>query len=176
MTSFTRRRRLTIAAFAAVVVVVLVWLVSCSFTLVNSTEQLRDGEGGGTASAGARHGFGISGDASVPLRPGLSSPIDVVIDNEGGRAMEVFDLAVEIEAVDAPYATASLPCTVDDFAVTQMTDEIPVASDSTITLSELGWDESRWPQLRMVDTSMNQDGCVDATIELNYSAVARAAS
>lgn len=176
MTSFTRRRRLTIAAFAAVVVVVLVWLVSCSFTLVNSTEEFRDGDGGGTGSAGERDGFDIAGDAAVPLRPGLSSPIDVLIDNERGGAMEVFALVVEIEAIDAPYATASLPCTVDDFAVTQMTDEIPVDSDSAITLSELGWDESRWPQLRMLDTSLNQDGCVDATIELSYSAVARAAS
>jgi hypothetical protein len=42
----------------------------------------------------------------------------------------------------------------------------------SLSLSELGVDRSRWPQLRMPDLPVNQDACKATTFMFDYAATA----
>lgn len=83
------------------------------------TPFLFGGSGGGLADK-PRQFFTISGDLAEPVFPGDSAPLDLSITNPLDTDLAVSRLLVEIDAVDAPNATASNPCEVDDFAVVQL--------------------------------------------------------
>ena len=70
----------------------------------------------------------------------------------------------------APEASASLPCTVDDFAVIPFSGAygFKLAAGGTTSLSQLGIPPSEWPQLKMVDRPVNQNGCKGASLALAY--------
>lgn len=166
-----RHRRITVVVLlATVLVVALVWVVSCAAARAMSGSSVRALEGDGAAAAGAQSVFGITGSAVVPVRPGTSSPIDVEIHNGRGDDLDVHDLVVTVISIDAPFATAELPCTKDDFTIAQTTEHIPAPAHRAVSLSGLGWDETRWPQLKMLDTASNQNGCVGASLELGFTA------
>jgi hypothetical protein len=119
--------------------------------------------------------FSISGDVAEPFFPGGSAPLDLEISNPLDTDLVVSDLVVEVDAVDAPNATAELPCTVDDFAVEQLSlpDDLIVAAGSTAALTDLGVPAEDLPRVLMLDTESNQDGCKGASFALAYSAVGR---
>lgn len=119
--------------------------------------------------------FSISGDLAEPFHPGGSAPLDLEISNPLDTDLVVSDLIVEVDAVDAPNATSELPCTVDDFAVDQLSlpDDLIVAAGSTTALTDLGVPAEDLPQVSMLDTASNQDGCKGASFTLAYSAVGR---
>jgi hypothetical protein len=165
------RRRWVIAAAMAVASFVLGGVVA--WTVLHNP-FLFGGAGGGLADQPQQF-FTIDGDLTEPLFPGAGSSLNLSITNPLDTALAVSMLLVEVDAVDAPNATAEHPCTVDDFAVDQLTadDEWIIAADSASTLSELGVSREDWPTVRMLDTEANQDGCKDATLSLSYSAVGR---
>jgi hypothetical protein len=128
------------------------------------------GSGGGTVSQPSPS-YTISGTLVQQLRPGDTYPLDLGLTNLGGVAMTVVDLRVTISHVTAPHATASHPCTLNDFAATQVATGFSVdllASEST-TLSARGIPSAQWPQLSMLNTSANQDGCKGATLALTFT-------
>ena len=78
-------------------------------------------------------------------------------------------VTVTVSSVSAPAATAQLPCTTSDFAVTQFRGsypfEIPAGNSA---LQSLGFAGSTWPTVRLVNRPVNQDGCQGATITIAY--------
>jgi hypothetical protein len=92
--------------------------------------------------------------------------------NPHPQALSVKDLTVTVQELEAPNASASFPCTVDDFAVTQYTGrtKFVVAALQTISLSGLRIPLVQWPEVGMHNTPVNQDGCKGATVTLHYTA------
>lgn len=119
--------------------------------------------------------FSISGDLAEPFFPGGSAPLNLSISNPLDTDLVVTEVRVEVDGVDAPNATESLPCSVDDFAVKQIAGphELVVPAGTTTSLAELGVPSDDWPQVLMLDTASNQDGCKAASFALAYSAVGR---
>lgn len=158
----------TMVAGGIVVGAVLTWVIlTRSFVF--------DGSGGVVVDQPATATFSISGDLDEPFFPGGSAPLDLTISNPLDTDLIVTELLVEVEGVDAPNATAELPCGVDDFAVEQLTGsaEFVVAAGSSSSLTDLRVSTENLPQVLMLDTSSNQDGCKGASFALAYSAVGR---
>ena len=90
----------------------------------------------------------------------------------------VTDLRVELRLVDAPAADTRHPCTLEDFTVTQPAGdlELTLAARASQRLSDLSLPGTRWPQVGMVDSAANQDGCKGATLTLEYAATGRSGS
>jgi hypothetical protein len=170
--SHIRRRRRIIAWVIAVVGAFALGLI-LSWVLTSFTSVRLEGTGGGDIE-NPDTSFAISGDLAEPVYPGEMVPLDLTFTNEHGEALLVADLIVTVEAVDAPNATTRLPCSVDDFIVEQLDDiELRVAAGQTRSLTELDIDRADWPQVGMLDTASNQDGCKAATLELTYTASGR---
>jgi hypothetical protein len=132
--------------------------------------------GGGTGSGGGSveqpgASYTIAGTLTQQLRPGDVDALDLQLTNLGSAAMTALDLHVAISHVTAPAATASRPCTVNDFEVVQAAAGLTVdlsAYEST-SLSARGIPTSQWPQIGMLNTTANQDGCKGATLTLSFS-------
>lgn len=118
--------------------------------------------------------FVISGEAGM-LQLGADQPIDLALSNPNPRPIAVDDLTVTVQGVSAPRASPWLPCTLDDFSVSQFSGGYPliVPPDRTVALSGLGVPSSDWPQVRIRDRMVDQDGCQGATVSLSYRGTAR---
>lgn len=162
MTSLARRGP-TVLAIIALAIVLLVIVASCQASRAGA-----QGSGSTRTPLGVDHGFEISGSATELLRPGASVPIDVRIHNTHRETLSLSDLRVTVSGVDAPHASPERPCTVDDFAIMQLDRTILVDAGASVSLSDLGWPTSRWPQVSMLDTHQNQDGCIDAALRLTF--------
>jgi hypothetical protein len=134
------------------------------------------GIGGGTGSGGGSinqpsPAYTIAGSLPQQLHPGDEYPLDLTLTNLGNAAMTVVGLHVAISHVTAPNATPSRPCTVNDFAATQVANGFSVALGSfeSTSLSARGVPSSQWPQISMLNTAANQDGCKGATLTLSFS-------
>jgi len=142
------------------------------------------GVGGGSAGGGGGgHGTGsgsvdqpapsytIGGTLAQPLRPGDVYPLDLALTNLGGTAMTATHLRVTVSQVSAPNSSTSLPCSVSDFTVTQTADAFTVAlgPHESTSLSARGVPSSQWPQIGMVNSAANQDGCKNASLTLTFS-------
>lgn len=138
------------------------------------TPFLFGGAGGGVADK-PRQFFTIDGNLVEPIYPGGSAPLDLTVTNPLDTDLGVSRLIVEIDEVDAPNATESEPCQLDDFAVVQLAvdDELVVEAGATVTLTELGVPREAWPHVQMLGKDRNQDGCKNATFSLAFSAVGR---
>jgi len=114
--------------------------------------------------------FEVSGDPTAPLAPGVSVALDLTLVNPQTREIAISSLGARVSAVTAPAASPGLPCTVDDFAVTPFsgTYGFQVAADDTTSLSELDFPSGQWPQLKMIDRVVNQDGCKGASLTIAY--------
>jgi hypothetical protein len=120
-----------------------------------------------------REALVIAGDLSRDLYPGARPvAINLVLKNHRRHAVTLTSVAVSIKAVRAPHATPSLPCTIRDFAVGGYRGSFK-APPGRSTLRRDGVPIARWPTLRMVNRSANQDGCKGATVELAYRGLAR---
>lgn len=128
------------------------------------------GNGSGTADVGPS--VLITGNAGQALEPGSSQPIDLQIENPNSGSLTITSLAVAVAGVDAPRATASLPCTASDFSVQQYSGLLPlvIAPNTMVSLQQLGVPESDWPEVSMIDRASNQDGCQGASLALSYHA------
>jgi hypothetical protein len=117
--------------------------------------------------------FTVSGDLSN-LVPGQAQRLDVSLANPNSATLAVSNLTVAVKSVSAPHATAALPCTPADFAVSQFSGAYPLAAppSATRTLADLGIPSAQWPQVSIIDRPSNQDGCKGATVTLAYSGTA----
>jgi len=117
--------------------------------------------------------FTITGNLSGLLAPGKSLPLDMTLSNPNKKALSVTNLTVTVQSVTrTSHAVAyNLPCSSADYAVTQYAGPYPLAvpGSGSASLSSLGVASSAWPQVRMLDTASNQDGCKSATVTLAYS-------
>jgi len=117
--------------------------------------------------------FTISGNVTGLLSPGRSLPLDLTLANPNKKSLSVTNLTVTVQSITrTQYAVShSLPCTSADYAVTQYSGPYPltVPGSGSASLSSLGVASSAWPQIKMLDTTTNQDGCKSATLTLAYS-------
>ncbi len=129
-----------------------------------------NGTGGGSIDQPSPS-YTIAGTLARPLRPGDMYPLDLALTNLGGVAMTVVDLHVTISHVTAPAATASRPCTVNDFAAVQLADgfSLDLGPAESTSLNARGIPSSQWPQVSMLNTAANQDGCKGATLTLSFT-------
>jgi len=134
------------------------------------------GAGGGTGDALPRlssSSFTIAGTTVDPISPGAMAPLDLELTNPHAIPLLVTDLSVTVREVNAPNASGVTPCVIGDFAVDQAASsriKISVAPRATITLSSLGLARATWPQVGLLNTSVNQDGCKGASLMLAYTA------
>jgi hypothetical protein len=117
--------------------------------------------------------FALSGDLAGQLGPGTSLPLDLVITNPNKKDLALTNLSVSIKSVTrtADAIARNLQCGTADYTVTQYSGPYPltVPAGSTKLLSVLVPTSTKWPQVRMIDTPANQDGCKGATLQLVYS-------
>lgn len=108
----------------------------------------------------------------APLTPGGFIPLNITFQNLGTSAVTITHIAVTLNGVSAPNATATQPCAVADFYLNQMSNSVtlPLGSLMAGNLDSSGISSSSWPSLGMLDTSLDQDGCKNATVLLSYSA------
>ncbi|MCO4238046.1 hypothetical protein [Pseudarthrobacter raffinosi] len=116
--------------------------------------------------------FSISGNLGEPLTPGAKIALNLSFSNPNNKSLALSSLSVTIAGITRTRAAvaAGLPCTTADYAVTNYSGAypltVPVGSKS---LQELNQDSAQWPQIAMLDTALNQDGCKGATLQLSYS-------
>lgn len=117
--------------------------------------------------------FTISGNLGGLLAPGTSLPLDLSVTNPNAKSLSVTNLSVTIQKVTrTPSATNNnLPCGTGDYAVAQYSGPYPlvVPGSSTRTLSGLGVQAVNMPQVKLLNTTLNQDGCKGATLTLVYA-------
>ena len=127
---------------------------------------------GGAEVANSSRSFTIRGDAANPISPGLMAPLDLTFTNRHNGPVAVTDLRVTVRGVSAPNADDAHPCAVGDFAVDQASNDlsitVPARGTSTLSGLDLSW--AKWPQVGMVERSVNQDGCKGASLTLVYAA------
>jgi hypothetical protein len=168
--SVMRRRYARGLALAAVLAVaLLLLLVDCDPT----SGARAVGNGTGDAGLGSSSAsFTIDGNATEPISPGVRAPLDLQLSNPHDVPMSVTDLRVRVQKVSAPNADDAHPCAVGDFTVGQASSsiKITVAARATSTLSSLGLPRATWPQLGILERSVNQDGCKGASLTLGYAA------
>jgi hypothetical protein len=126
----------------------------------------------GLGLAASSPSFTIEGNATEPISPGVSSSLNLKLTNPNGVAVSISHLVVTLRAVKAPKADQTLACSVGDFTVQQAStsQKITLAPRSTSTLASLGLVRATWPQVGMLDRSVDQDGCKGASLALDYTA------
>lgn len=125
-----------------------------------------------TVTAGQHQPFTISGNPTGLLAPGNAVSINLQLANPGNNNINVTGLTVSITGITrtAQAVANSRPCNPSDYVITQFSGNYPIsAPPGNSSLSGGGIPAARWPQIRMLDTSLNQDGCKGATLQLSYS-------
>lgn len=168
----TRRRR---ALLVVVVVALLLWVGTVvAWAIVDMDRDDVVVVGGGSQQAPAVASpdvLSISGALTMPLRPGSAERLDLVIVNDTDATLAVSGLTVRIADVVAPNAGSELGCSAADFAVEQSTFGFDLDASTATSLSGAGAATEQLPLLSMLDTDVDQSGCVGATLALEYAAV-----
>ncbi|MGO4589466.1 hypothetical protein [Paenarthrobacter sp. 2TAF44] len=121
--------------------------------------------------------FGVTGSLNGLLAPGVSRAVELQISNPEKKSIAVTNLTVAIaQVVRTPAAVAAnLPCSSADYQITQYSGTYPLTAPSgPSSLTSLGVPQSKWPQVRMLDTLQLQDGCKGATLQLTFSGTGQA--
>lgn len=115
--------------------------------------------------------FAISGNLAGSLAPGVAVPLDLTLTNPNNQKLSITNLSVTIKSVTKAANAPAGSCSTSDYAVTQYSGPYPlaVAANATTRLSAQVSSNTKWPQVRMLDTAANQDGCKGATVTLAYS-------
>ena len=124
-----------------------------------------------------KRSFDVSGTVSGLLAPGVTRSVDLLIANPDNKTIAVTNLSVAIsQVVPTPAAVAAnLPCSAADYNITQYSGTYPLTVEpGARSLSSLGVPEPKRPQISMLDTSRNQDGCKGATILLTFTGTGQA--
>ncbi|HET6741635.1 MAG TPA: hypothetical protein VFH76_21975 [Kribbella sp.] len=117
--------------------------------------------------------FAISGNLTGLLSPGATRQLDLTLTNPNKKPIAITNLTVALASVmrTATAVAQGLPCGSADYRITQYAGSYPlsVPGNSGAALSGLHVPQSAWPQVTMVDTASNQDGCKGATVTFAYS-------
>lgn len=122
------------------------------------------------SAAPAPRPFTIAGAPSGALSPGTSSPVDLMLTNPNDVDLTLRDLTIELTAV-VPAVGATGPCTTADFEVVQLTPtEVVMPAHTARSMTALGVAPADLPQVSMLETAQNQNGCQNAKVMLAYVA------
>ena len=112
--------------------------------------------------------FTISGDLAGQLAPGVSRPLDLTLTNPNKKPISVTNLTVAIGSVTrTQYAIShNQPCGAADYRITQYSGTYPLTVPGS---GAIAVPSGSAPQVAMLDTASNQDGCKGATITFAYS-------
>jgi hypothetical protein len=115
--------------------------------------------------------FRIDGDLPSTLSPGSGEPLDLTLTNPGSADLSISRLDVRVDAVTAPRADSTHPCTPDDFIVQQFSGAygFVLPGSGETSLSALGIPSSEWPNVGMLNTALDQDGCMSAHLTLGFA-------
>ena len=159
-----------------VVLLTVALVASLLWILLHDCEDASGVQGSGDSGGrSSLDDFTIAGNLSRPITPGVSAPLDLRLTNTGDAAILVSSLDVTVSGVSAPNADANHPCTVADFGVDQAAEglDLSLSAGETGALSTLRLPTTSWPEVYMLDSRLNQDGCKDSTLTLDYSGAAR---
>jgi hypothetical protein len=170
MSTIVRKRYVFDAVLAGLGGIVL-WFLTPLGHVVDANDDGSDGTGHSTL-LNSSESFGVVGDATEPISPGVMVPLDLEFTNPHTFPISIADLRVTVLQVSAPNADDTHPCAVGDFAVDQVSSsvEITLAAGATSTLRSFHLPAASWPHVGMVDRSVNQDGCKGASLTLDYAA------
>jgi LPXTG-motif cell wall-anchored protein len=119
-----------------------------------------------TSAHAATDTFSISGDAAGLLAPGVTQLLDLRLDNLVDRTLNLRALQVAITDVQ-PLQGGT--CTAADFQVQQaLLSAVTLPAGLGELLSGLGPGIVGMPQITMLNTAVNQDGCKNAHVSLAY--------
>jgi LPXTG-motif cell wall-anchored protein len=119
-----------------------------------------------TSAHAATDTFTISGDAAGLLAPGVTQLLDLRLDNLVNRVLNIQSLQVAITDV-RPLQGGT--CTAADFSVQQaVLGAITLPANVSSLLTSLAPGILQMPQITMLDTAVNQDGCKSAVVDLQY--------
>jgi hypothetical protein len=116
--------------------------------------------------------FSISGNLGTQLTPGATVPLNLYIANPNNKSLALTSLSVTIAGITRTQAAAAsaLPCTAQDYVVTNYAGSYPLTVPvGPSSLQSVGIPPALWPKIAMLDTTLNQDGCKGATLQLAYS-------
>lgn len=118
----------------------------------------------------------VSGTLGTVLRPGAGAGLNLSLTNPSGSAVRLSSVNVSLASLSAPRANTARPCTLADFEVLPYGGPaITLTPGQTRTLAQLDVPAAQWPQVRMRNTSVNQDGCQDSTVSFSYGVTGRTA-
>ena len=165
MSGPTRRETTLAAAFAILVVILVVWLYACepSGRLSNDT---------GNGAVQTPGSFTISGDLPTVIVPGVMKPLDLILDNPNSADLAIDRITVTVLDIKAPQADADHPCSAEDFEVRQISEGVvlTLGGNETEDLTGLSVEQDQLPAIGMLDSTVNQDGCKGASLTLGYEA------
>jgi hypothetical protein len=111
--------------------------------------------------------FFVSGSALQPLFPGAApQPLNLVISNPNGYPIRVTGITV---AVQPETLNGSCSTSANFDSPHGLLQSAIIPGHSTRSLSDVGVAAADRPQIRMVETHVNQDACKGVTIHLSYS-------
>ncbi|MGH8869348.1 MAG: hypothetical protein ACRDYU_15315 [Actinomycetes bacterium] len=117
-----------------------------------------------------KRNFGITGNVSGALSPGVSGPVDLRVENSNNQAIDVTNLSVVVD-----HTSAGGACGPNNFAVVPYGGPYPltVPENAARSLSQLGVPTAFWPRVRMVNLPLSQDACKGVAISLVYTGSAQ---
>ncbi|GAA1158786.1 hypothetical protein GCM10009630_66180 [Kribbella jejuensis] len=112
--------------------------------------------------------FTISGNLVGQLAPGVSRRLDLTLTNPNKKPISVTNLTVAIASVTRTQFAIShnQPCGPADYRITQYSGTYPLTVPGSGAISV---PSGSAPQVAMLDTATNQDGCKVATVTFTYS-------
>ena len=119
--------------------------------------------------------FGISGGVSGQFAPGVTQPLNLVLANPYSFPITVTSVTVTVDPTTTKtsgQANAACVGTTNLQVTQQLTTTVALGANATRSLTQLGVDPSKWPQLQMPDLPVNQDGCKSTTFKLSYTGTA----
>ncbi len=155
-----RRRARRRAALVMVPTVAGVFVAGTAFAYWTTS-----GAGTGTSSAGTSAPVTVTGVGATGLVPGgTAQSISFTINNSQPTAQYISSVAISIASI-TKKANAVGDCVAGDFELTQ-----PNSINSDIASGSRNFDASQGAKIRMINSNYNQDGCKEATVNLNFTA------
>ena len=125
--------------------------------------------------------FTIYGPTGLqPILPGNSEPLDISIKNTNPESITISPNAISgaVTSITNGDNNGSLAaCATTWFSISNgpTTETLTIPANTTESLSDLGVPQSDWPVLSMINNNVNQDNCVNATLNLGFTGTASGA-